>query len=166
MSVLSTLVGNLRLKGRLIADYITQPAESVGNAAVKSDAGVSATKLEHQHQPAYAQESATTAAAETRVVHVVRGAIGTTVAFEAGCITPCLGNATITVDLLKNGASVLTAAITLDNGQAAYDTVEATIDDDALADDDVLEVDVSVNAGTGTLGEGVFAGLTLREDPN
>ena len=156
--------GNLRVKGRIIPDYLTCPDQSVGNAAIQAAAGLEATKLQHQHQIGYAQESGTAAAAETRVVHVVRGTAGTAVQFEAGCVTPNIGAATITVDLLKDGVSILDAPIGLSVAQAAYETVEAIIDNDALADDDVLEVAVTAAAGGGTLGEGVFAALALRED--
>ncbi len=82
------------------------------------------------------------------------------------CLTTCVGDATITVDLKVNGVSVLTAAITLDNGQSARELVAGTIDTDSLSADDVIEVAVTVNAGTGTLGKGVFAYVDLHEDVN
>ena len=136
----------------------------VGDAEVKSAAGIAASKLEHQHRAVYAQESGTTAAAEDRVFHVVKGTAGTLKTFKAGCVVACIGDATITVDLHKNGASVLTGAITLSSSQSAYDLVAATINTDSVAAGDVLEVVVTVNAGTGTLGQGVFAYLDLHED--
>jgi len=68
------------------------------------------------------------------------------------------------VDLLKNGSSVLQSAITLDNSQSAYELESAVISSTSVAADDVLEVEVAVNAGTGSLGKGVFAYLDLYED--
>jgi len=131
---------------------------------VAADAAIQASKLEHQHRAIYAQESATTAAAETRAVHVVKGTNGTLKTVKAGCVTPCVGDATITVDLLINGVSVLTAAIALDSAQSAYELVAGTISSDSLSAGDVVEIDVTVNAGTGTLGKGVFAYVDIHED--
>jgi len=91
-----------------------------------------------------------TATAETRVVHVVQGTAGQLQAFKAGCVTPCQGDATVTVDLLKAGVSVLVAAIVLDSGDQAYALTAATIDTDQVQAGDVLEAAVTVNAGTGT----------------
>ena len=133
---------------------------------VAAGAAISASKLEHQHRAVYAQESATTAAAETLVAHVVKGTNGTLKTFKAGCVTACVGDATITVDLKVNGVSVLTAVVTLDNGQSARELVAGTIDTDSLSADDVIEVAVTVNAGTGMLGKGVFAYVDVHEDVN
>ena len=139
-------------------------AACVGNTHVKSDAAIDATKLKHQHRAISQQESDTTAAAEDRIIHVVRGTTGTLKEFKAGVVVACVGDSTITVDLHKNGVSVLTAAISIDSGDAAYALVEGTIDSDSVVVGDVLEVVVTVTAGTGTLGKGVFAYLDLHED--
>jgi len=136
----------------------------VGDDEVKVGAGIAATKLEHQHRAVYEQESDTTAAAETRVVHVVRGTSGTLKAINAGCVTACVGNATVTVDLLVNGASVLTATFDLTSAESAYELVAGTIDTDTLEAGDVVEIDIAVAAGTGTLGKGVFAYVDIHED--
>jgi len=132
---------------------------------VEASAGIEASKLEHQHRATYAQESATTAAAaEDRVVHVVKGTTGTLKTFSAGCVVANIGDSTIDVDLHKNGVSILTAAIEIDSGDAAYAIVAGIINTAAVVADDVLEVVVTVTAGTGTLGKGVFASLDLWED--
>ena len=67
------------------------------------------------------------------------------------------------MDLLKNSVSILTAAITLDSGQNAYQLVAGTIDTTALAVGDVLEIDITATAGGGTLGKGVFCYVDLHE---
>lgn len=132
---------------------------------VEAGAGIEASKLEHQHRAVYAQESATTAAAgKDYVIHVVKGTSGTLKSFEAGCVVASLLDAIISVDLHKNGVSVLDATIDLDLNDAAYDLVAGVIDTVAVVHDDVLEVVVTVAAGGGTLGKGVFAYLDLFED--
>ena len=126
---------------------------------------IEASKLEHQHRATYAQESATTAAAaKDEVIHVVKGTAGTLKTFSAGCVVANIGNSTVTVDLHKNGASVLTAAIEIDSGDAAYAIVAGIINTAPVVADDVLEVVVIATIGTGTLGKGVFASLDLWED--
>jgi len=136
----------------------------VENKHVKAEAGLSASKLEHQHRAVCAQESAAACADEAHVVHIVKGTAGTLKSFQAGCVVACIGDSTITVDLLKDGVSVLTAAISLSSAEAAYELVEGVIDTAAVVADDVLEVAIDGTVGTGTLGTGVFAYVDLHED--
>jgi hypothetical protein len=157
------LEGNLYVTGNVSAQTVTLPNGTVGDAAVKDNAGIDATKLQHQHRVTFAQESGSTAIAEGRVLHHVRGATGSVVAFAVGCVTPCIGDAAITVDLKNNGASILTAPIELGSGQDAFDTVAGTIASAGLLAGDVLEIVITVTPGTGTLGEGLFAALTIHE---
>ena len=153
-----------QFRGTVTFLHLVPSAGCILDAHVAANAKIAASKLQHQHREVYAQESDTTAAAEQRVVHVVKGTAGQVRTIKAGCVTPCVGDATITVDLLKNGASILTATFDLTSAQSAYDLVAGTIDDDTLAGGDVLEVDIAVSAGTGTLGKGVFVYVDLWED--
>ena len=160
----SRIDGNFIFRGIIQFLNIILPNGCVADKHIGVAAAVQASKLQHQHRSGYAQESATTAAAETRIVHVVHGTSGLAKAVKAGCVVPCVGDATITVDLLKNGVSILTAAISLTSAQAAYALVDGVIDTDTLAAGDVLEMAVAVAPGTGTLGEGVFAYVDNFED--
>lgn len=143
---------------------MTMPSQTVGDAEVKTTDPIDAEKLEHQHRGVYAQESATTAADEARVVHVVVGTTGEIQAFQAGSVVACVGDDTVDVDLLKDGVSVLVAAITLDNANVAYTPEAATIDTAAVAAGDVLEVSIDATHNTGTLALGVYAVVDLFED--
>jgi hypothetical protein len=149
--------------GTVTMRSVVLPDGCITNAKVVAGAGIVAEKLEHQHRKTFAQPN-TTAAAETRAVHLVYGATGNIVAFEAGSIAACTGNATITVDLKKNGTSILTAPVTLDSANTARVAEAASVATPELADGDLLEVVVAVNAGTGALGTGVFAELVVHED--
>ena len=131
---------------------------------VSATADVSASKLEHQHRAIYSQESGTTAAADTRIIHVVHGTTGTLKAIKFGCVTACLVDAVITIDLLKNGVSILDAAFEIDSGDIAYALVAGVIDTEAVVITDVLEIEVTVAAGGGTLGEGLFGYVDMYED--
>lgn len=159
----SKIEGDVRVTGNISCSTLTIPAGAVRNASIEEVAGIEATKLEHKYEPVFAQPN-TTATAETRAVHLVHGASGQVLAFKAGCIAKCVGDSTITVDLKKNGSSMLTGVITLDSGDTNRVAVAGTISGaGTLAVGDLLEITVAVTAGTGTLGTGVFASVELTE---
>lgn len=162
MSVPTRLEGDTYVNGNLNCKTLTIPAGSVSNASIASGAGVDHTKLQHQHRLNYGQNG--TAAAETRVLHVVRGATATLLDIRAGCVVACVGDSTITIDVKKNGTTVLSSTIQVDSGDAAYAKVAGTISGASLVAGDVLTVVVTVSAGTGTLGTGLFVTGTLAED--
>lgn len=156
--------GDLYVSGVLSAGTFNLSSGSVTDAAVLSNAGIDADKLEHRHRITYSQESGTTSATEDKIIHVVHGTAGTVNAFEAGSVTLCTGAGTITVDLHKNGSTILSAPITLDTGNTVYVTESGTISSASLSDGDVLEVVVVATAGGGSVGNGVFASVEIDED--
>lgn len=156
---------NVELRGQVKCWDLKPNDGCIEDKHVSGTADIAASKMEHQHRATYAQESATTAAAaKDEVIHVVVGETGTLQAFSAGCVVACLLDAIVSVDLHKNGVSILNAPIALDLNDAAYAVVAGVIDTPAVVVDDVLEVVVTVAAGGGTLGKGVFASLDLFED--
>lgn len=157
------LINNdLYVNGKFAAKEMTLPSNVVANANVVAAADIDAVKLEHQYEKVLNQNG--TAVADTRAIHLVYGATGSVVAFKAGSVVACTGNATITVDLKKNGTTMLSAVITLDNANTAYVAEAGTLAGTVLVAGDVLTVVVAVNAGTGALGTGLFAEVVLRED--
>jgi hypothetical protein len=159
---------DLYVTGTISGKAITLPASTVDDTAVKGAAGIQATKLQHQYQHiSQPQDSTGTAAVSRKVIHVVRGATGTLVAFETGVIAAAVGAATVTVDLKKNGSSILTATISITSALAAFATTAGTFSSTSVVVGDVLEFHITaVNAGGGTLPQGVFGRLTIREDSN
>lgn len=157
--------GDIFVAGNIRAVSMTIPAGTVTDESVAAGADVAATKLRHEHRQTYAQESATDAADEARVVHVVRGTAAEAVAFVAGAVVPATVDDTATVDLLKNGVSILTAPISLSVAQAAYEIVAGVIATAALVAEDVLEVVIDGTHAAGVLPKGVFAALSVHEDP-
>lgn len=160
----SRIVGSLHVTDTLSAGTLIPSDLAVTNAKVATAAAIGATKLQHQHRMTYAQESATTAADEARVLLAVYGVSGSIVQFEAGSVVANVGDSTVTVDLLKDGSSVLTAAIELNSSGSAYTPKSGVISSSALVDGDVLEVSINATVGTGTLAKGVYASLTIHED--
>ncbi len=153
---------NLHIKGRLSADHLTIPDETIADAAVSSTAGIDASKLKHQYLPGYSQPN-TTATTVTQAIHVAKGA-GTIEGFRAGSIGACAGAATITADLKKNGTTVLSAVIELNSSSTARVVQDATLSGSpTVAAGDLLEVVVTATAGGGTIGTGFYCQAIVRE---
>ena len=132
---------------------------------VAAGANISALKMQHQYAPLFAQANSAAASDTGRVIHVVKGATGTIVAFRAGSIVAATGNATVTIDLKKNGTTCLSAVITLDNANTAYVLEEGTLSVTALVAGDVLTLVIVATVGTGALPTGLFAEVVVREEP-
>jgi hypothetical protein len=158
-----TWPGDLYVRGNLAAQSFSPPAGSITDAAIVALAGISASKLRHQHRKLFSQPN-TTATTETRVLHIVVGATGTVTSFSAGSIVANIGAATVTANLMKNGVSILTGAITLNNANTAYVPSAGVIASAGVVAGDVLSVVLTATAGGGTLATGVFAQVSLDED--
>ncbi len=112
--------------------------------------------------------STTTAAAVIIPAHYVYGTAGTIVAYGVGSVAIAVGSATVVCDLLKNGSTVLSGTITLDNANVAR-VIEAApgFTSTALVAGDVLEAKVtSATASGGTIPVGAFFRLVIDEDPS
>jgi hypothetical protein len=83
-----------------------------------------------------------------------------------GSIAKAIGDSTVTVDVKKNGTSVLSSVVTLNSSNTARIAVAATIDgtQDDLVAGDWLEVVITISAGTGTLPTGVFVQVEVDQD--
>lgn len=160
---INTIEGDLRVRGAFVADMITLPANAVGDDQVNGTDPITADKLIHQYSPGWSQPN-TTATAETRVIHVAKGP-GTIEAFRAGSIAKNTGDSTVTVDLRKNGTTVLSSVITLDNANTNRVVEAGTLSGSpTVVAGDVLEVVIAISAGTGTLATGVFCQAVVREE--
>jgi hypothetical protein len=151
---------DLSLPGGLICPG---PATFRGAMNAGAGANLSPSAMQHEHRAVYAQPNAA-ATTETKVLATVRGATGTLKSFVAGSIVAALTTATVTLDLKKNGTTVLSAPITLDNANTARVVEAATISNATLTAGDVLEVVATAAASGGTLPTGVFAELRWIED--
>ena len=157
--------GGLHVDGNLTMKTIGLPAGGVVNTHVSENAGLDATKLKHQYEITQAQGSGDNVAAETQVRHLVYGTTGEVIAFEGGSIVAGLGTYEVTIDLLKNGTTVLTTPVVLTTNETAMEVVSSVIGTTPLVANDVLEVDISITGTTGTAAQGVFSRLVVREDP-
>jgi hypothetical protein len=160
---MSTLNGNTHIDGTLTCKAFTPPANCITKTSIPVGAGIEYTKTEHLHRAVYSQPN-TAATSETKAIAHVVGATGTLLNFLAGSIAPCSGAATITIDLKKNGSSVLSAVITLDNANTARVAEAGTITTTGVAAGDLLEIVITATAGGGTLGTGLYVVLNWKED--
>lgn len=159
----SSVTGDLRCTGAITAESgIYSGTAYVGTNDLLSTLVVPTSKQAHRHTYHYGQPSTVTSARES--VCIMRAA-GTVIALEA-CITQtaAVGAATFTVNLYKNGSSILTAAISLDSGDAVRALTAAAFSSTALVDGDVLEIVTVATAGGGTLPVGAAVHLTVDED--
>jgi hypothetical protein len=158
----SNIEGDLYVGGSVYAaGGVNLGAGVVADANVVAGADIDAAKLNHLHTERYAQPN-TTATTETRVLHVAKGA-GTVVAFSAGSIVANLTTATVTVDLKKNGTTVLSGVITLDNANVAYTPEAGTISVAPYVAGDVFTVVITATASGGTLATGAYCSASFDE---
>ena len=163
----SLIEGDIHFAGNVtFGSGVTLPNGAVTAGKVAAGAAIEATKIQQRNRAPWRQGNSDADVVDgTQVIYSVTGATGTLREFKAGCVTPCQGDATITVDLRKNGASVLSAVITLDKNQTARELVAAAISTMSVAAGDVLEVVIDATPGTGTIAKGIFGYLTLDELP-
>lgn len=153
---------DLQIAGRLIAGSITYPSGQLGDDAVQAAAGLSASKLQHQHQPcAVLCDHATAAAAKRVQLHRVKGATATVVSFHAVCSVAPSGGDSVTLTLKKNGSTILSASVTLNNTTVAFTAVAGTVSTPDLVAGDVLEAEISAVSGTSC--KGVSCHAVIRE---
>lgn len=162
---LQTIPNDVFVQGTLRATTMVVPAASVSDASVIALAKIQASKLQHQYEQVFRQSSTTVATNDQQCVHVVFGATATLLDVSVGNVTAATGTGAVTVDLLKNGVSVLTGAITLNSATAAYALLAGSLASTALVVGDVLEVKLSGStAGSGSKPTGVYVRVTLVED--
>lgn len=158
---------HVNILGTLTGTEVVPSAGTVTNtsfSAIAADA-LTAAKQEHLHVKTYAQNTTTNATVERRVLHVVIGATGTILDFSVGTTTIATVDATCVVDLLKNGSSILSSAITLDSGNTNRVLESASgFSSVAVVAGDWLELKVtSATAAAGAIPIGLVAQLRLKE---
>lgn len=139
------------------------PANSVGDLQINPSAPLHVTKTQKRYLIVHSQPHGVPAVSERRVRHRSFAA-GLMLAIYAGVVVPSTGDATITVDLLRNGVTILTAPIVLGSTVAAYNSVAgALIASPVFVSGAVFETVITVSAGTGVLGQGVYVSVNLSE---
>lgn len=163
MSLAGDFNGDVIVRGALSCTSFRLPVNSVINDSVDAAASIETTKLLHQYRPSYGQDSGADAATGRAVLHVAKGA-GSVIDFKVGASTAGTGTASVTVDLKKNGTTVLSADVTLDSATVAFALAAGTISSAAYVAGDVFEWHVKTSsAGSGAKPKGLFLAATFRE---
>ena len=139
------------------------PGGTIVNADVSAAAAIAASKLERA--PPIVVSQTGTAVTARHLVRFCKGTTGTIKHVTVSNITACAGSSAVTVDVKKNGTTILSAVVTLNSGTAAYSENEGTITVAALADGDYLEIIITATqSGTDALATGVMCQVDLNED--
>lgn len=157
--------GDLYVTGSLSAATMLVSAGAVANTQVQAGAAIAADKLQQQHQPVICLFShADDVAVVRKGIYAVYGTTATILAFRAWVSVAAGATTTVTVDLLKNGTTILSATVDFTNADSAFTIKSAAgFTSTALVDGDVLEVSVGL---TGTNEpKGLCCQLVLNEDP-
>lgn len=164
--------GDAVITGTLTVGSIVPGAGDISNSHIAAAAAIDRSKLIHEHRPPYAQPDANVVA-ERMVIHTVRGPsnavvkeFGALLATQIPDTAPGSSGRTATIDLLKNGSSILTATIQLDSTNTLRTIELGTLTAGAtLAQGDVLEVNVTIGGSVGTNPKGLFVSTVIEEKP-
>ena len=162
----SVINQDVRIQGSLTCQEFNPPSACIDNDAIEADAQIDASKLVHRHKIHYSQQVAVDAVSDAKVLFVCTAGDGATVvSFRAGSIVIAGAATTITVDLKKNGTTILSATFVLDNTNTVY-VCEQPIGftSTALVTGDVLTAHFTL-AGTNEP-TGLFAVLEVDEYAN
>lgn len=149
--------------GTLSMKTLNIPFESLKNADVSTTAGIVASKLKHQH--VVSKDQIGTAVDATIPLHIALGATCTVVEVAVSNIVACIGDSTVTIDIKKNGTTILDSVITLDSTlPAANGNKRGTIIVPAGLVDNNYTAVITATVGTGTLATGINVTVVFDED--
>lgn len=155
--------GDYTVRGTLRCEAIAMPQNAIDNSnQIKAGTNISADKTEQRFFPAWSQPNSA-ATSETRTLFVARRS-GTVNEVIAGSIAKAVGDSVVTLDVRKNGTTILAAVITLDNANTARIVEQGSVTSSAFVAGDWFEVVIVATANTGTLPTGVFVELEVDQN--
>lgn len=159
-------INTLRIRNLTAVDSATLPANAVGDTQVTAASPLGVTKTRKQISRVYGQLHGTAATAARVPIHLARGA-GTVLAVRAGNVVTATGDSTATVDVRKNGTTILTGTIAFSAGTPAANAVLSgtLVASPTYVTSDIFEAVITVTAGSGTLPQAMFVELVLDEVP-
>lgn len=158
----TVLDDDVTIRGTLSPESINMPQNAISaDAQIKAGTNISADKTQTRIYRTHAQPN-TAATAETRAMFVARKA-GTVKEVLVGSIAKATGDSTTTVNVLKNGTTILSSSVVLNNANTNRVGVAAAISSSVLAIGDWLEVVITISAGTGTLPTGLFVQIEIDQ---
>ncbi len=159
------------LDGATIVGSFSVPPGVILDTHIAASAGLSASKLQHQHALHYAQADGSDVVSVIVPVYLCRGVTATIIDIEVSCIdSPSGGDKKFTVDLkiadegTPAPATVLSAVIDYANGTGDCEVLVGTISSVGLVAGDMLILEITVSGSTGAQGQGVVVSVNVRED--
>lgn len=148
------------------------PSGAITKAMIKAGAGIEASKfVRHQSIDTELFVAGATVTALTKDIHIVRGAIGTMVGFQAAiCGAIATGtDRTVTVDLQKSTggaafATVLSSTIGFTNASTLRTAVAAVFSATSLVAGDILRIVITVAGSDAAQATGLVATLIYEEE--
>lgn len=147
------LDGSLNLTGKL---YIADTVVNQTGAPI-----LNASDGDHSRTVGFFQAGSATSA--TIPLGEMIGA-GTIKRASVYLITACTSDATVTVDIKKNGTTILSSVMTLNSTHSAREVVAGTLSVTTFADGDVFEAVIVATAGGGAVGTGLWGGIFVDEE--
>ena len=163
MGQAAAFYGDVVITGQLGGmSALALPSGCVANDNVAIGAGIAASKCQRGPVVGHSQEG--TATTKTVILTVIAGATATLKKVRVANVTACAGASTVTVDVQKNGVTVLTAVATLNAATGNLGVESPTINDPAAVVGDVITAVITINAsGTDALATGVGVIVQLDE---
>ena len=154
---------DLHILGRLSAVSMSVPADSIGSDSVDADDPIQSEKLEHQYTLTHRQPGSVAAITADKI-HIARGA-GTIESVQVLTHTAPAAANSYTVNVKKNGTTILSSVVTVDNSTTANTVVNATLSVTTFVAGDYFEVNIVSAAGT-SWGTGLIVQVVIRENAN
>ena len=136
-------------------------AYSITNQHVSPTADLPSSCVRHIFKPStdFGLSTGSTPVSADKIVYTASGT-GTIKGFH-GLVNESGSSASITMDLKKNGVSILSAPITITNSTGDRIPVDGVLTSTTLTSDDVLTVVLAVSSSTGM--QGPFAWVVIEE---
>lgn len=158
----NVFVGDVRIEGNLsVTGTSYQSAASITNASVASNAEIASTKVKHRRTGFYSDIIGTDVVTSGRVLYRCYASVGTILKAYCGSVVAAGAATTVTVDIKKNGTTVLSATIVLDNGNTAYVAEEGTLSVTSLVAGDVITATWTLSGANEPTG--FFVGVDVEE---
>lgn len=158
----SVLEGDYRIEGNLsVTGSFGLPASTVTDAKVAPGAEIASEKLEHRIHALYSDIIGVDVATSGRVLYVCYSSVGVILKAFAGSVVAAGAATTVTVDIKKNGTTILTTPIVLDNTNTARVVEEGTLSVTSLVENDVLEATWTLAGANEPTG--FFVGVDVEE---
>jgi len=164
LGLANTIHGDLAVAGDIVGvQHIAYPPGDIENIDISASAAIEARKCQKSLRLTAFQ--AGTATSGVKIIMFVKGA---TLAFKHFTVTNEVANSggsIVTVNVKKNGVSILSAVVTLDSTKVAYSENLGTIVTLTAVDGDYVTIEFTVTqSGTDAVAQGVMGQLDYDED--